>query len=77
MPKQAESEENGAPRAETPAVGAGLPPHLLARVNPKILESRRKKIAASLSNGPAQADCRRRYLNTLVEHHLAKELKSA
>lgn len=77
MPKQAENEENRAPRAETPAAGAGLPPRLLAVVNPKVLESRRKKIAASLSNEAAQADYRRRYLNTIVEHHLAKELKSA
>lgn len=76
MQTRASTEENGAPQAQ-PAAGAGLPPRLLAHVNPNVLETRRKKIAARLSNEAAQADCRRRYLNTMVEHYLAKELKSA
>ena len=72
MPTQAKNEENGAPQAGTPVAGTGLPPRLLARVNPKVLENRRKKIEAALSNVAAQEDCRRRYLNTIIEHHLAR-----
>jgi hypothetical protein len=64
--------------AAAPAAGVvGLPDRIAARVNPAVLERRRLIIGAALDNKAQTEDRRRRYVQTIIEHNLSKELKSA
>lgn len=62
---------------ETQASAGGLPARIVRLVNPKVLAARRELIDRATADVSTAADRRRRYLETIVDHHLWEELKSA
>lgn len=56
--------------------GGGLPAHLARLVNPTVLEKRRQQVLRNVADKVVEADRRRRYIETIVDH-LRKELECA
>ena len=63
--------------AESQSPGVSLPKRLAQLVNPRVLEMHRLKIEEATTDSATEADRRRRYLETIVDNHLWKELKNA
>ena len=60
-----------------PSRGQGLPRHIQQLVNPDVLRQRREKMRQDQSDAGRVSDRRRRYIVTIVEHHLYEELKKS
>lgn len=77
MARKAGETRTPAEAVETRTSAGGLPTHLAGRLNPQVLARRAEKIRAALSDEGVQSGQRRRYLETIVDHHLWEELKNA
>ncbi len=77
MARQAKNRGNRNGTAKTPRQGPALPAEIAALVNPRVYEERQRQVERRLADEAAEADRRRRYLRTIIEHHLWKELKNA
>ena len=77
MGRSENNKSNRRGAVETQYISADLPAHLTRLVNPKVLEQRLEKIREDAANTSVEAARRRRYLETIVNHHLGKELKGA
>lgn len=77
MSAHLQSNGNSEGAAKAQSTGVPLPERIAQLVNPRVQERRRLKIEQAIGDRSDEADRRRRYLETIVDNHLWKELKSA
>lgn len=68
---------NSARSVETQPSRPGVPVHIDRLLNPTVRDRRRQKVQQVMQDSGDELDRRRRYITTIVDNHLWKELKSA